>query len=138
MTETIRKGKKVVDSPEIVAEIVRAILLSYEEHEQDKEHFWTIGLNNKNVVQYVDLISIGTNNETIIHPREIFRYAILKNCNSVIVAHNHPSGVLKPSNEDIVSTRRIAEAGKIIGIELLDHVIVSADSYMSLKTEVCF
>ena len=132
MIETLKKQK--CSSPEIAAEIIRGILKSYEEHEQGKEHFYCIGLNNKNVIQYIDLVSIGTVSEAIIHPREVFRYAILKNVSSIIIAHNHPSGESQPSKEDIATTGRLVESGKLLGITVLDHVIVG-DRYLSMKEE---
>jgi DNA repair protein RadC len=97
------------------------------------EEFRVLILNNKNHVLKCSITSVGTVSEAIIHPREIFRDAIREAGASIIVAHNHPSGVVLPSKEDIASTRRIKEAGFIIGIELLDHVIISASSYFSLK-----
>ena len=81
------------------------------------------------------IISIGTLNASLIHPRETFRTAILKNCASVIVVHNHPSGSLEPSNEDLAVTKRLKDAGKLLGIEVLDHVIVTADSHKSFKEQ---
>jgi DNA repair protein RadC len=126
--------KQHCDSPKIVATIIRNIIQSYEEHERDKEHFYVVGLNNKNVIQYIDLVSIGTINEAIVHPREVFRYAITKAVSSILVAHNHPSGVTTPSKEDITTTKRLIDAGNILGITVLDHVIVG-DGFLSLKEE---
>ena len=128
----IATEKKVVaDSPEKIAAVIKAIIETYEPHEQDKEHFYAIGMNNRNVIQYVDLVSIGTMTECILHPREIFRYAIMKGISSIIVSHNHPSRITTPSREDIAVTKRLKEAGDIIGIKLLDHVIVG-DSWLSM------
>jgi DNA repair protein RadC len=131
----IESEKKVtVSSPEKMAQIIKSILESYEEHERDKEHFYVIGLNNRNVTQYIDLVSVGTVNESLVHPREVFRYAIMKNVSSIIMAHNHPSGDTAPSQQDIGTTKRIEEASKILGITLLDHIIVGEGfSYLSLK-----
>ena len=97
--------------------------------------FRAIVLNNKNVLIKKTVISIGTIAETIVHPREIFRDAIRESGSSIIIAHNHPSGVLTPSREDIEVTSRIAEAGKILGIRLVDHVIMSDRSYFSMREE---
>jgi DNA repair protein RadC len=132
MIESLKKTK--CTSPEIAAEIIKGIIKSYEEHEQGKEHFYVLGLNNKNVIQYVDLVSIGTVSEAMVHPREVFRYAISKNVSSILIAHNHPSGDCTPSKEDIKTTERLVEAGKILGIPLMDHVIVG-ESYLSLREE---
>ncbi len=89
--------------------------------------------STKNKAIHSEIVSIGTLNASIVHPREVFRPAILHASNSVIVVHNHPSGDPTPSNDDIELTKRLAEAGKILGIELLDHVIVGNGSYISLK-----
>ncbi len=78
---------------------------------------------------------MGTISEALVHPREVFREAIREAGSSIIIAHNHPSGVLTPSREDIHTTKRIKEAGEIIGIELLDHLIITESSYLSLKEE---
>ena len=94
---------------------------------------YLLSLDSRNVLISSDLISIGTVNETLVHPREIYRQAILKNAVSVILVHNHPSGEPKPSAEDIVLTERVAKAGKEIGIALLEHVIVCDDVYASMK-----
>jgi len=99
-----------------------------------QEHFLIFGLNNKNVVQYIDLASLGTVSETIVHPREIFRESIKRSCSAIIVAHNHPSGVLTPSREDITTTRRLVDAGKLLGVPVLDHVIIG-DGFLSMKEE---
>ena len=127
-------NKKVqVNSPEAIYRTIKGVMSSYDEFELDKEHFYTIGLNNRNVIQYVDLVSVGTINESIVHVRETFRYAILKGVSAIIVVHNHPSGELSPSKEDIQVSKRLTEAGKIIGIPLLDHIIVGDTGFNSLK-----
>jgi DNA repair protein RadC len=100
-----------------------------------QEIFRTVVLNNKNLLLKKSIISVGTISETIVHPREIFRDAIRESGASIIIAHNHPSGVLTPSKEDLEVTKRIAEAGKILGIHLIDHVILSERSYLSLREE---
>ncbi|PIE76925.1 MAG: hypothetical protein CSA13_02095 [Clostridiales bacterium] len=99
----------------------------------DREKFLVIGLNSKNVIIGRHLVSIGTLNQTLVHPREVFNWAIKINCASIVVVHNHPSGSVEPSPEDILLTERIIESGKILGIKVLDHIIVSNDNYYSLK-----
>ncbi len=98
-----------------------------------KEHFCVFFLDTQNRILGRETVSIGTLNTSLIHPRECFRTAILKNSASVIFVHNHPSGGLEPSAEDLQVTRRLKDAGKLLGIEVLDHVIVTADSHTSLK-----
>jgi DNA repair protein RadC len=135
----LSEKKQKMNSPEKVAEILNATLKSFDDYEQEKEHFFVLGLNNKNTIQYLDLISIGTVSESIVHPREVFRLAILKNCSSIIIGHNHPSKDLTPSREDNAVTVRLKDASKILGIPLLDHLIVDGDdNYLSLKEKGMF
>ena len=89
-----------------------------------QESFWIICVNQKNRVISRHMTSLGTANSTLAHPREIFRPAFLTNCTSIICAHNHPSGDLAPSGADITLTKILKEAGKILDIQLLDHVIL--------------
>lgn len=96
------------------------------------ERFVVFILNSKNVVQAIEIISEGTLNASLVHPRETFRAAILGIGASIIVAHNHPSGNLEPSREDIEITQQLTEAGKIIGIPVHDHVIFTENGYTSL------
>jgi len=99
----------------------------------DVEHLKVIMLNTKNMVISVRDVSIGSLNSSIVHPREVFCEAIKKRSASIIVCHNHPSGDPTPSNEDINITNRLRECGKIIGIELIDHLIIGNGVYISLK-----
>lgn len=98
-----------------------------------QEHFVVLGLNTKNEVQFRETVFIGSLNASIVHPRECFKHLIRRSCASAIVAHNHPSGQPDPSREDIEVTKRLSEAGKIMGCEILDHIIVGAEKYVSLK-----
>ncbi|TDT61195.1 RadC family protein [Fonticella tunisiensis] len=99
----------------------------------NKEHLKVIFLNTKNVVIDVKDISIGSLNSSIVHPREVYSEAIRKISSSIIVCHNHPSGDPSPSQEDISITKRLWEVGKLVGIELLDHIIIGDGNYISLK-----
>ena len=101
-------------------------------HEEPEEYMYMICMNTKNKVIGIFEISHGTVNASLVSPREVFQKALLANATSIIVMHNHPSGDSKASREDIEVTKRLAEAGKIIGVEVLDHIIVG-DSYSSLK-----
>lgn len=98
-----------------------------------QEHFLVFAMNNKNVEVGHKVVTVGTISEALIHPREIFRYAIELGAASVIIAHNHPTGVLSPSREDDATTERLKEAGKIVGIPVLDHIIVTLNGYYSYK-----
>lgn len=100
-----------------------------------KENFVVLYLNARNEVIHKETVSIGTLNASLVHPREIFQPAVAKSAASVILTHNHPSGNTSPSEDDIEITRRMVKAGEIMGIEVLDHVIVSERGYRSLKEE---
>ena len=96
-----------------------------------KEVFLVFCLNTTQRIISREIVSIGILDRTLVHPREIFRMAILRNAASIIIAHNHPSGRVEPSEADRVVTKTIKEAGDILGIKLLDHVIVGEDAYYS-------
>ncbi len=98
-----------------------------------KEHFIVLYLDTKNQEIKKQIVSIGTLNFSVVHPREVFEEAVKNLSAGIIVSHNHPSGCPEPSKEDINLTKRLVEAGKILGIELLDHVIISAEKYYSFK-----
>jgi DNA repair protein RadC len=98
-----------------------------------QEHFVAIYLNTKNQVIHRKTIFIGSLNASIVHPREVFKEAIKRSAASIICVHNHPSGDPTPSREDIDVTKRLAECGRIIGIELLDHLIIGDQKFVSLK-----
>ncbi|MFL0363152.1 DNA repair protein RadC [Pseudobacillus sp. 179-B 2D1 NHS] len=98
-----------------------------------QEHFVVLGLNTKNEILFRETVFVGSLNSSIVHPRETFKHLIRRSCASAIVAHNHPTGNPAPSREDIDVTKRLAEVGKVVGIEVLDHLIVGAEKYVSLK-----
>lgn len=98
-----------------------------------QEHFIALFLNTKNRVIGQETIFIGTLNSSIVHPREVFREGIRKSAASIILVHNHPSGDPQPSKEDIDVTRRLVECGRLLGIEVLDHLIIGDGTYISLK-----
>ena len=98
-----------------------------------EEVFILITLNIKNIVTGYFEVHRGTINTSLVHPREVFKRALLNNASDIMVAHNHPSGDPNPSKEDIQITERLKEAGNLLGINLLDHIIVGEDKYISLK-----
>jgi DNA repair protein RadC len=101
--------------------------------DQNKEFFIALYLNTKNGIIKQEVVSVGSLNANVVHPREVFRTACMVSASSIIVAHNHPSGDPTPSREDIEITKKLAEAGKMIGIELLDHVIIGQDRNYGFK-----
>ena len=98
---------------------------------ETKEMFITLHLDGKNRIIAMDLVSIGSLNQSIVHPREVFKTALLSNAASLILIHQHPTGDPTPSSEDIAITRRLKEAGEIMGIKILDHIIVGDGEYLS-------
>ncbi|MDR5000433.1 RadC family protein [Brevibacillus parabrevis] len=100
---------------------------------QTKEHFTCLFLKTKNRIICKETVSIGSLNAAVVHPRKVFRAAIKRCSASLICAHNHPSGDSTPSTEDLILTKRLREAGEIIGIEVLDHVIIGGNQFYSLK-----
>lgn len=98
---------------------------------KEQEHFVAVLLNGAHEPIKVVLVSIGLVNRTLVHPREVFREAIKDNCTAIIVAHNHPSNGTEPSKEDDEVTKMLMNAGKIVGIEVLDHMIIASRDYYS-------
>ena len=119
----------VIKTPEDVAAVGKDFMRI---HEEPEEYMYMICMNTKNKIIGVFEVSHGTVNSSLVNPREIFQKALLANAVSIILMHNHPSGDPKPSKEDIEVTKRIMDAGKIVGISVLDHIIVG-DRYVSLK-----
>jgi len=103
--------------------------------EQKKEKFITLCLDTKNQILKEEVVSIGSLNASIVHPREVFKSALLESSASVIMVHNHPSGDPSPSREDIMVTEKMVEGGKLLGIDVLDHIIIGDGRYVSLKDE---
>jgi len=100
---------------------------------ENKEHFICLYMNARNQVIHQETISIGSLSASIVHPREIFAVAIQHSAASIILAHNHPSDDVSPSKDDIELTRRLVKAGEIMGLEILDHIVISRSDFMSLK-----
>lgn len=97
----------------------------------NKEHFLVVCLDNRNTIINVEIVSVGILNKNLVHPRETFETAIKNHSASIIVAHNHPTGDPTPSKDDILMTKKLIEAGRIIGIEVIDHLIITKSSYFS-------
>ncbi|MCJ7576159.1 MAG: DNA repair protein RadC [Dehalococcoidia bacterium] len=127
------KPKPVLKSPDDVVDEVRSQLKG-----KKKEHFLVLCLDTRNRLINRKLVSIGSLDTSIVHPREVFKEAVSSCAASVIFAHNHPSGDPEPSKEDIELTKRLAKAGEIVGIDVLDHIIVCDRSYLSLKARNLF
>lgn len=103
--------------------------------DRDKEMFFAIGVTRALQVKYIDIVAMGTLHTVVVEPREIFRNAILHAVSCIVLAHNHPSGQVKPSPQDIDTTKRLVEAGRLLNIEVVDHLIVSGEGYYSFADE---
>lgn len=125
--------KPLVKTPDDVVSVVRSRLKG-----KKKEHFLALLLDTRSQLIKVSEISIGSLDASIVHPREVFKEAISASAASVIFAHNHPSGDPEASEDDIELTKRLAQAGEIVGIEVLDHIIISDKKYLSLKRQGLF
>jgi len=125
--------KPLVKTPDDVAGLVHNRLKG-----KKKEYFLALLLDTRNQLIRVAEISVGSLDSSIVHPREVFKEAISASAASVIFAHNHPSGDTEASEDDVQLTKRLAEAGEIMGIDVLDHIIIGDKSYLSLKREGLF
>ena len=123
----------VIKSPQDAARLVMGEM-SY----LDREHFRVINLNTKNQVIAIDTVSVGSLNASLVHPREVFKQPIKRSAASLILIHNHPSGDTEPSQEDINITRRLCEAGALLGMTILDHLIIGQNKFFSMKEKGYF
>lgn len=120
-----------IDSPKTAVTIINKVFSLAEEA---VEVFGILTLNSKNKIVGAHIISVGTLNIAVVHPREVFKPAILNNAAQIIIFHNHPSGDSSPSKEDIVVTQKLVDAGKLLGIEIIDHLIISEnDQYFAFS-----
>jgi DNA repair protein RadC len=129
----LSKNKKLASRPEDICQLIRSKIIRF-----NQEHFVVVSLDSRNGVLGIDPVTIGTLNVSLVHPRETFEVAIARHAAQIIIAHNHPSGDVEPSMGDIEATKRIIEAGEILGIKVIDHLIVSKDSYFSFKEKGAF
>lgn len=126
LAKKLANTKKNIETPEDVYKMLAPDL-----RDAVEEHFYLIAVNNRSGVLGVKEISKGTLDWTAVHPREIYKQAILFNASKIIVVHNHPSGDIKPSMDDRKITKQLKDAGNIIGIPLLDHIIIGGDNFYS-------
>ena len=135
-----RYRKEVVreDAPDWVSKRFTSASQVYEMfldlRQEAKEHFIALHLDGKNRIACLDRVSVGSLNQSIVHPRELFKTALLSSAAAILLIHNHPTGDPTPSSEDLEVTRRIKEAGDLLGIKVLDHIIIG-DSYLSFAEQ---
>ena len=130
LAETERLKRETVRSPDDAVKLIRSQITDF-----NKENFYVLSFDTRNRFIGLDKVSQGTLTSSLVHPRETFESAIKKHAAQIMIAHNHPSGGTDPSEEDIKITKRLSEAGKIMGIELLDHIILTKQSFFSFKEE---
>ena len=132
--ELIKRSLKINDSSLPTVHSIKDVLLQVSYlREKTREHLMAIYLNARNELLFRKHVFTGTLNASLIHPREIFNEALKQNAASVILAHNHPSGDAEPSQDDLEITKRLIEAGKIMGIDVLDHIIITKNKTFSFK-----
>jgi len=122
------KAPKVIRGPDDIVALVGRRLMR-----KDREHFMVLILNARHEVLCQETVSIGSLNASIVHPREVFKPALVASAASIVLVHNHPSGDPEPSEEDLAITKRLVEAGELLGIAVLDHVIVASRGVVSLR-----
>jgi DNA repair protein RadC len=128
--EQIKFARQSFLSPEAIHKLVNSEISNYA-----KEHFLVLSFDIRHKLLGIDTVSVGTLTQSLVHPRETFDAAIRRHAAHIILAHNHPSNNTEPSANDLELTRRLVEAGKILDIHVLDHVIVSRDNFLSFKEE---
>lgn len=128
-----RKQRIIIRESSDVYRVMREILMNEQLLDREKEHFWMLGLANNNRLQYVELVSLGSVNATIVEPMNAFRFTVMKGCIKAIMVHNHPSGDLSPSERDMDMTDRLIQVGNILNIMVIEHLIISTKSYLSFN-----
>ena len=128
LSRTAGKAKTIISCPDDAAEYAMSRLMN-----EQREHFAVILVNVKNHIISMPIISIGSLTASVVHPREVFKAAIKHTAAAMILVHNHPSGDPEPSREDIATTKRLVEVGKLMDIPVLDHIIIGRNRYASLK-----
>lgn len=127
--ENLNKNKSVIiKSPKDLLPLLKEKIINFH-----KEYFMVVSLDNRNKVINIDTVSVGILNSSLIHPRETFEVAIKNHAAAIIICHNHPSEELKPSEDDLIVTQNLVKAGKLLGIEVSDHLIITKDGYYSFK-----
>lgn len=125
---SISYPQRFINTPQDAAQLAREFL-----GEPDREAVIVICLDVKNQPTALNMVSLGTLHNSPVHPREIFKSAVLANSAAIILCHNHPSGIPEPSKDDITVTERLVDAGAILGIHILDHIIIGYNSYASFR-----
>jgi DNA repair protein RadC len=131
----LREAKQIkIQDATQVAMVFRDLLALEDKIARDTEHYYVMHLDVRQTVKLVELVNIGVLSHTTVHPRETFRRAVVEGSASIIIAHNHPSSDVNPSDDDIRVTEKMREAGEVLGITLLDHIVFSLKKYFSFRS----
>ncbi|MGV3347077.1 JAB domain-containing protein [Enterobacteriaceae bacterium LUAb1] len=130
-----KNDKRTIEGTDDVYGIMQRILLRENKIDQEKEHFWIIGMNGAGYILYIELVALGTFRSVNVEPMNIYRIAVMKNASRVIAVHNHPSGRLQPSETDLDTTDCLIQVGRILNIEFVDHLIITPVAYLSFRGE---
>ncbi|NOU19132.1 MAG: DNA repair protein [Bacteroidales bacterium] len=130
-----RKQRIIIRTPDDAFKVMKEILMREDKIDRDKEHFWVMGLAPSLRIQYVELVSLGCETRTYAEPINVFRFAVTKGCTKVILVHNHPSGNLTPSAKDLDLTDNLIQVGRILHINVFDHLIISTKSYLNFEAK---
>ena len=134
MNVRLSKEQKIkVLNADQVYDIMQRVLMRENDIRRGQEHFWLVGLDNANKILFIELISLGAANRVSVKPREVFRMAIYKMAVKAILVHNHPTGELLPSEDDKDVTDRLLKSGDMLGIEVIDHLIISEETFYSFE-----
>jgi DNA repair protein RadC len=123
---------KILNSEDIYG-VMQRVLMRENKIERNKEHFWIIGLAQNNKILYIELISLGTITKTLVEPMEVFSIALQKRTVKIVLVHNHPSGSIRPSDEDKDITDRLIQVGEFLNIPVVEHLIISLKTYYSFN-----
>ncbi|OCF94716.1 JAB domain-containing protein [Gilliamella sp. wkB308] len=133
-TKLTKHDKRYIEGTDDVYSIMQRVLLRDNQIDQEKEHLWMIGMNQAGYILYIELIALGSYKSVDVEPMNVFRVAVMKNASRVILVHNHPSGSLTPSDADKDITDRLIQVGRILNIDLIDHLIITPKSYISFRS----
>ena len=129
-----KHDKRYIEGTDDVYSIMQRVLLRDNQIDQEKEHLWMIGMNQAGYILYIELIALGSYKSVDVEPMNVFRVAVMKNASRVILVHNHPSGSLTPFEADKDITDRLIQVGRILNIDLIDHLIITPKSYISFRS----
>lgn len=122
--------KEKISDPETVVKVIQGI---YADLDADQEHFTILAMNKANQINGFKVVHSGGIDESLVNIPTVFRFALLFGATAIIAVHNHPSGRIEPSQEDITLTRKLVEAGKVIGVKVMDHIIIASGGYYSFQ-----